>query len=83
MACGLPIITTKNVGASELLPPEQGRYILADVEPVLLCERLLELAAAAETRERLGRVNAATAANNNWALYNERIFSTYQGMGLI
>jgi len=83
MACGLPIITTKNVGASELLPPEEGRYILADVEPVLLCERLLELAAAAETRERLGRVNAAAAANNNWARYNERIFSTYQDMGLL
>jgi len=83
MACGLPIITTKNVGASEILPPEQGKYILADVEPLLLCERLLELAADAEARERLGAVNAAAAANNSWARYNEQIFSTYQRMGLL
>ena len=44
MACGLPIITTRNVGASELLPPEQEEYILDDVEPTVLCEKMLELA---------------------------------------
>jgi UDP-glucose:(heptosyl)LPS alpha-1,3-glucosyltransferase len=83
MACGLPLITTKNVGASELLPPEQGNYILDDVEPTVLCERLLTLVADTETRERLGATNAKAAHNNNWALYNDRIFAAYQGMGLI
>jgi len=83
MACGLPIITTKNVGASELLPPEQSTFILADVAPVLLSERLLDLAADAGARERLGAANAAAAANNSWARYNEQIFSTYRRMGLL
>jgi UDP-glucose:(heptosyl)LPS alpha-1,3-glucosyltransferase len=83
MACGLPIITTKNVGASELLPPDQQRYILDYVEPSVLCERVLELADDAEKRDRLGAVNAAAAADNNWARYNEQIFSAYQSMGLL
>ena len=83
MACGLPIITTKNVGASELLPPEQGKYILDDVEPMLLCKRMLELADDAESREHLGAVNAAAAVKNSWACYNEQILANYQRLELL
>jgi len=83
MACGLPIITTKNVGASELLPPDQAHYILDDIEPKLLSERLLELAGDAETMGRLGRLNASAAVNNSWTIYNEQIFSAYQKNGLL
>lgn len=83
MACGLPVITTRNVGASEILPPEQGRYILADAEPAVFCERLLELATNAETRDRLGTLNAMAAQTNSWDLYNSQIFKAYQNLGLI
>jgi UDP-glucose:(heptosyl)LPS alpha-1,3-glucosyltransferase len=83
MACGLPIITTRNVGASELLPAEQAHYIMDDAEPSVLCGRMLELADDAEKRDRLGAVNAEAAACNNWARYNENIFAAYQSKGLV
>lgn len=83
MACGLPIITTRNVGSSELLPPEQASYILEDADPTVLCEKMLALADDAGIRERLGSANALAAQTNNWTRYNERIFAAYQSMGLI
>lgn len=83
MACGLPVITTRNVGSSELLPPEQADYILDAVDPTVLSEKILVLATDALLRERLGSANAQAAKANNWALYNERIFAVYQSMGLI
>lgn len=83
MACGLPIITTRNVGASELLPPEQGTYILDTVDPQILCEKILALAADVTARDQLGAANALTSRGNNWAGYNEQIFAIYQRMGLL
>jgi UDP-glucose:(heptosyl)LPS alpha-1,3-glucosyltransferase len=83
MACGLPIITTRNVGASEILPPEQSSYILDDVDPSVLSAMILTLADDAGLRERLGSANALAVQANNWTRYNERIFATYQSMGLI
>jgi hypothetical protein len=44
---------------------------------------MLELADAADKRERLGAFNAEAAACNNWVRYNENIFAAYQGKGLI
>jgi len=83
MACGLPVITTRNVGSSELLPPEQADYILDDVDPTVLCEKMLALADDAGGRERLGSANALAAQANNWTRYNEQIFAAYQKLGLI
>ena len=76
-------MTTRNVGASELLPPEQGKYILDTVEPSLLCERMMELAGDSGQRECLGAFNAASAAANTWTHYNEQIFAAYQSRGLL
>jgi hypothetical protein len=44
---------------------------------------MLELAGDSGKRERLGAVNAAAAASNNWTRYNEQIFAEYQSRGLI
>jgi len=83
MACGLPVITTRNVGASELLPPEQVSYILQDGDPTVLCDRIMELAEDAGKRDRLGALNSSAAFANNWIMYNDRIFKAYQNTGLI
>jgi len=83
MACGLPIITTVNVGASEILPSAQAHYILDEVEPTVLCERILELANDAPARNRLGGLNAQAVQTNNWMQYNQQLFATYQRMGLL
>lgn len=83
MACGLPIITTRTVGAGELLPPEQGAYILDTLDPQMLCDKIKALADDAATRAKLGAANAVASRENSWAGYNEQIYAIYQSMGLL
>jgi glycosyltransferase involved in cell wall biosynthesis len=61
-AMGVPVLTSRRVGASECLPDDYTPWLVAAPEPAELAERALALLADASLRARLARAAAATVA---------------------
>ena len=59
-AMGVPVLTSRRVGASECLPDVYAPWLLDAPEPAAMAERALALLADAELRARLARAAAAT-----------------------
>jgi UDP-glucose:(heptosyl)LPS alpha-1,3-glucosyltransferase len=66
MASGLPVLSTKTVGACELMGPEGRALLLPRPEAGALAKTMLRLAEDSGLRERLGRDNAAAVRKNDW-----------------
>lgn len=58
MGCGLPVITTSTVGASEILVDEGRRFILSPFTTDSFSSALKDLILSKELREDIGRVNS-------------------------
>jgi spore coat protein SA len=68
MACGVPAITTRAMGISEIIHHGEDGLILEDpTDAKTLCEWLAHLATDAEWRNQLGKAAAQTAAQHTWA----------------
>lgn len=65
MACGLPVITTDKVGASELLEGDSRRFVIPSNNSQILSEAIQELILNKELRESLGKLNAQSALKNS------------------
>ncbi len=61
LACGLPVVTTENNGAAELIRDGEQGYILKTSEPAELAERLASLGSKLE-RAFMGERSAKTAS---------------------
>jgi glycosyltransferase involved in cell wall biosynthesis len=61
-AMGVPVLTTRCVGASECLPPEYAQWLVEAPEPTGLAERALALLEDAALRARLAAAAAASVA---------------------
>ncbi len=59
-AMGVPVLTSRRVGASECLPDEYAPWLLDTPEPIAMAERALALLADADLRARLAGAAAAT-----------------------
>ena len=59
-AMGVPVLTSRRVGASECLPDEYAPWLLDTPEPTAMAERALALLADADLRARLAGAAAAT-----------------------
>jgi glycosyltransferase involved in cell wall biosynthesis len=59
-AMGIPVLTSRRVGASECLPPEYAQWLLDAPEPAVLAERALALLEDAALRARLAAAAAAS-----------------------
>lgn len=67
MACGLPVITSRNAGVSELVHPGVDGFVLEDpTDAAQLSQLLARLAADANLRAAIGEAAAATAAKYTW-----------------
>jgi UDP-glucose:(heptosyl)LPS alpha-1,3-glucosyltransferase len=79
MACGLPVVCGRRIGATELLDTAAARVLLDTVNAETVAERLAAFAADPELRSRAGALNAASVVRNTWdrsaagviAAYNE------------
>jgi UDP-glucose:(heptosyl)LPS alpha-1,3-glucosyltransferase len=79
MACGLPIVCGRRIGATELLDPAASKLLLDTVNPATVAERLAAFVADGDLRRRAGALNAASVVRNTWdrsaagviAAYNE------------
>lgn len=68
MACGLPVITTRATGVSEIIHHGEDGLILEDpTDARTLSEWLARLANDANWRNQLGEAAAQTAAKHTWA----------------
>jgi len=59
-AMGVPVLTSRRVGAGECLPSVYAPWLLAAPEPATMAERALALLDDAQVRARLARAAAAT-----------------------
>lgn len=66
MACGLPVLATKAVGACELMGPEARSWLIARPDAQELADRMARLAADPATARRMGRDNADAVRLNDW-----------------
>jgi UDP-glucose:(heptosyl)LPS alpha-1,3-glucosyltransferase len=57
MGCGLPVITTDKVGASELLSGDSSEFVVPSHNVEKLKEAMAKLVASNELRARLGKLN--------------------------
>jgi glycosyltransferase involved in cell wall biosynthesis len=74
MACGLPVITTRATGVSEIIHHGEDGLVLEDpADAKTLSEWLARLASDAEWRERMGAAAAKTAAKYTWARNAEEL----------
>jgi glycosyltransferase involved in cell wall biosynthesis len=62
-AMGVPVLTSRRVGAGECLPDAYAPWLLAAPDVAALADRALALLADAELRGRLARAAAATVVN--------------------
>ena len=57
-AMGVPVLTSRRVGASECLPDDYARWLLDAPQPAAMAERAVALLADASSRARLARAAA-------------------------
>ena len=69
-AMGIPVLTSRRVGASECLPGAYAPWLLDGPEPGAMAERAVALLADAEERARLAR-----AAAESVAAFDERAYA--------
>ena len=72
LAAGLPVLTSRRVGASECLPAEYARWVLDAPEPAAFAKKALALLDEPEARASLGATGAESAAQHDLAIYGRR-----------
>ncbi len=71
LACGLPVLTSRYCGASELLPAEMRDFVVQD--PADLEELAAKLGAVLATDAQLASVARNTAKEHTWERYTEEL----------
>jgi glycosyltransferase involved in cell wall biosynthesis len=71
-AMGIPVLTSRRVGASECLPAEYAPWLVDEPDPVALAERAVALLGDTGERARLADAAAATVAAFDSRAYVER-----------
>jgi UDP-glucose:(heptosyl)LPS alpha-1,3-glucosyltransferase len=66
MACGLPVVCGRHIGATELLDPPAAAMLLDSVSPGSVADRLAAFVVDENLRRQTGAINAASVARNSW-----------------
>ncbi|MBF6567424.1 MAG: glycosyltransferase family 4 protein [Candidatus Binataceae bacterium] len=78
MACGLPVLTSGYVGATELLPDAMRRFIVANpADPAEIAEKLSELI---ERLDEFGETVRAAAAKHTWDDHGRRLIALVESL---
>ena len=78
MACGLPVVCGRRVGATELLDPVASGVLLDQVNAGTVAERLGQFVADADLRRRAGALNAACVVKHDWDRSAAGVLATYR-----
>lgn len=77
MACGKPVIATKNGAMAEVINSDNG-VLVEPANELVLAERILRLLESEETRSRIGRKARITAKMLSWAKAARRTEKEYK-----
>jgi len=80
MACGLPVLTSRRVGASELIRGAGERFVLSHSDAAAFAPALEELIQSAGLRKMLGQESAQNCAANNWATNFSQTLAVYKSI---
>ena len=81
MACGLPIITTHNTGASELIDDGEEGFVLPIKDKNLLKDRINTLCHDKKLRNEMSNKSYLKAKNNlSWDTYGEKMIKFYESI---
>ena len=80
LACGLPVIVTPNVGASDLVSDGREGYIVPVSSADPIAERLHTLHCDRELLLSMSRNAQAAAANSSWASYRANYADTLRSL---
>ena len=79
MACGLPVVTTKLAGASELIEPGvHGFVVESPTDIAALAAAMRSLAASPHERQRMGEAASALMRDHTWDRVAERTLDVYE-----
>lgn len=79
MACGLPVIATRNTGAEDLFTDGVEGFIVPIRDPGAIREKVLYLYEHPEVREEMGRAALRRVASlGGWASYGEAVVKAYE-----
>jgi len=79
MACGLPVMVTRNAGVAELLADgREGLLLSALARPETVAAALERLSAVASLRRRLGEAGLRTARQYSWERMTAEIEAVYE-----
>lgn len=70
LALGKPVITTKTVGFSEILPKDQQSFVIEKQDPILIMEKIKVLLENPHILKDLGQQNKLIAAKLDWEEYD-------------
>lgn len=73
MACGLPVIATRNAGAEDLLQDETAGFLVPVGSPESIAEKLDLLARDRNLLAKMSSAAVKTAAGLTWENYRERL----------
>lgn len=82
MACGVPVLTTRRVGAAELYPAAYMDALPAAPEVDVLAQRLAELVDSPVRRDEIAGIGLAAVANNTEEDNFRRTMAIYREAGL-
>lgn len=80
MACGVPVLTSRRVGASELFGPEAAAEILDSPEPEALAKALAGLLESPERRCKLSGAGLAACKGNTWDKNFEQTYAVIEAV---
>lgn len=79
MACGMPVVTTRNAGASEVIEHGTTGFVLEDAADAAgLAATLRVLAGDADLRARVGSAAAAAMTGHSWDRVAARTMTVYE-----
>lgn len=83
MACGLPVIVTRNVGAADLVTEGVDGFVVPIRDVAMLKEKIHFLYEQPDVRNRMSRAAAQNAKNRlGWDAYGDRLVAWLGGLGV-
>lgn len=80
MACGVPVIAGRRVGATELFPRGMEDALFASLEPEALAAGIARLLGDPARRGAIAAAQARAAASNSWERHAAAVLRVYDGV---